>query len=333
MKFLNYIKTLFVPRLMGKRKNINVFISFLILILISYFIAIPYISTFKKNAYGTFRDSASYSFNVLDSEQSEEVAFTEEEKATLGDRYIYATEAEVKEIGFKEKNSQVIIPSDVKSIKDLPFNQKEYLIKREVFEFDNKGERTGKSTIYYIHLVFDMVDLNETINYDIKKKFDTLYTEDEFNHYLLVFYRSGFTYRNKYMIDNNRKSYIFDYGSVAMDFSEMESIDYITHKLTNILIPEMTIQYTFNSFIYAVLGPIFIALLAFIFIRNKHCLIKYKHYYNIAALASIPVSIVLFILEWIPFFIRIGIMEMYVIIFAIYYFTVVSIVEKNIEIE
>lgn len=333
MKFLNYVKTLFVPRLMGKRKNINPLISILILILISYLIAIPYISTFKRNAYGTFRDSLSYSFNVIDNEQSQEVPFTEEEKNALGDRYVYITENEVKSLGFKEKNNQVIIPSEIKSINDLPYNQKEYLLKREVFEFDNKGERTGKSEIYYIHLVFDMVDLKETIKYDIKKKFDTLYTEDDFNHYLLVFYRSGFTYRNKYMIDKNQRSYIFNYGSVQMDFSEMTSLDYITHKLTEILIPEMKTQYTFNTFIYAVLGPVFVALLALVFIRNKQCLFKYKHYFNIAALSSIPVSILFFILEWIPFFIRIGIMELYIIIFAIYYFTVISLINKNSAIE
>ena len=126
MKFWNYIKTLFIPRLMGKRKNINIFISFLILVLISYLIAIPYVSTFKKNAYQTFRDSASYSFNVMDSEQSQELAFTDEEKANFGDKYIYLTEAELKNIGFQEKNSQVIIPSNVNSIKELPYNQKEY---------------------------------------------------------------------------------------------------------------------------------------------------------------------------------------------------------------
>ena len=259
--------------------------------------------------------------------------FTDEEKANFGDKYIYLTEAELKNIGFQEKNSQVIIPSNVNSIKELPYNQKEYLLKREVFEVNAKGERTGKSSIFYIHITFDMFENNETSTYDVKKKFDTLYTEDEFNHFLLVFYRSGFAYRNKYMIDNNRKSYIFNFGSVDMDFSEMENMDYITHKLTEVLIPEMKMQYTFNTFIYAVLGPIFVALLAFIFIRNKNTLITYKHYYNIAALTSIPISIVFFTLEWIPFFIRIGIMELYIVFFAIYYFFVVNIINKNVEIE
>lgn len=333
MKFLNYIKTLFIPGLMSKRKNINVLVSFLIMLLISYLIAIPYISTFKKNAYGTFRDSPAYTFNVLDNEQSQEVAFTEEEKTLLGDRYIYISENELKNIGFKEKNNQVIIPSEVQSIKELPYNQKEYLLKREVFKVDNAGNRTGESDIYYIHIAFDMFESNETYNFDIRKKFDSLYTEDTFNHYLLVFYRSGFAYRNKYMIDNNRKSYAFDYSDIAMDFSEMDSLDYITKNLSIMLIPQMRMQFTFNTFIYAVLAPIFFALLAYIFIRNKHSLITYKHYYNIAALASIPVSIIFFILEWIPLFIQLGILEFYVVIFAIYYFSVLSIINRRVEID
>lgn len=318
---------------MSKRKNINVFVSFLIMLLVSYLIAVPYMSTFKKNAYGTFRDSASYTFNVLDSERSQEVAFSKEEKITLGDRYIYITENELKNIGFKEKNNQVIIPSEVSSIKDLPFNQKEYLLKREVFEVDNSGDRTGESTIYYIHIAFDMFESTETYNFDIRKKFDSLYTEDTFNHYLLVFYRSGFAYRNQYMIDNEMNSYAFDYNDVEMDFSEMESLDYITKKLSLMLIPQMCMQFTFNTFIYAVLAPIFFALLAFVFIRNKHSLIRFKHYYNMAALASIPVAVVFFILEWIPLFIQIGILEMYVVVFAIYYFTVLSIANRRIEID
>lgn len=333
MKFLNYVKTLFIPRLMGKRKNINVFISFLILLLISYLIAIPYIQAFKKNAYDVFCDSSSYTFNIFDSEKSSEIEFSGEEKETLGDRYIYSSVSDLKNIGFKIKNSQVIIPSNIDSIENLEYNKKEYLLKREVFEYDNSGNRTGESQIYYIHIVFDMYENSSSSFYDVKKKFDTLYTEDEFNHYLLVFYSSCFKYRNKYMIDHNKTSYSMDYNDVEIDFSEMTDLDYITHKITNVLIPEMRMQYTFNTFIYAVLGPIFIALLAFVFTRNKHILISYKHYYNVAAICSIPVSIIFFILEWIPFFIKIGILELYIVFLAIYYFTVITVINRNIEIE
>ena len=53
MKFVNYIESLFNPKKMPLRRNMNMFVSFLILILASYLVALPYMSVFEKNAYRT----------------------------------------------------------------------------------------------------------------------------------------------------------------------------------------------------------------------------------------------------------------------------------------
>ena len=88
---MNFLKSLVNPKMMPLRRNMNVFVSFLILILASYIIAVPYMSVFEKNAYETYCVSQSYNFRIFDDEFSREVAFTEEEKTKLGDKYVYAT--------------------------------------------------------------------------------------------------------------------------------------------------------------------------------------------------------------------------------------------------
>ena len=56
MKFLNYLSSLVVPTKMAERKNINVIVSFILLILFSFIIAVPYMVTFEKMAYEVYCD-------------------------------------------------------------------------------------------------------------------------------------------------------------------------------------------------------------------------------------------------------------------------------------
>ena len=56
---------------------------------------------------------------------------------------------------------------------------------------------------------------------------------------------------------------------------------------------------------------------------------KFKNYFNLAALSSIPITLLFFILEWNDFFVKLGIMDLYWCVFAIYYFIVLFIVNKT----
>lgn len=342
MSFLKYLSTLVVPSKMGKRKNINIFVSIAILLIVSYLISLPYIVKFEENSYDVFKDSNMYSFNIFDHETSREVPFLTDEINEFSSRYTLITERELKNIDFKVKKGKYVLPDSANDLNEVEYNYKnetdkkvEYLLKREVFYFDSVGTKLDQTDIYYIHIVFDLFDKLEEDRYEVKKKFDTLYTEDEFNHYLLVFYYDGVLFRNKQTIDSNMKTYqnLFEYGSVSIDFSNIDNLDYLTHKITKVIEPYMKTQYTYNGFIYAVLAPILISLLAHIFVKNKRILFKYKHYFNVASVCSIPVSILFFIIEWFDFFIRIGIMEFYWVFFSIFYVITISLINKNEVIE
>ena len=83
------------------------------------------------------------------------------------------------------------------------------------------------------------------------------------------------------------------------------------------------------SFLYTVFSPLILALIAYVFVKRKSVLVKFKHYFNVATLCSIPVAILYFAIEWNEFFISIGIMELYWVALAIYYFIALSIINRT----
>ena len=333
MKFLKYVESLFVPSKMGQRKNISVFVTILILILASYLIAIPYMTTFQKRAYEVYRDAPSYNFNVLDKEKSEEAAWTDEEKAKDNFKDKCATYDDIKALNFKVEGGTFIIPNGIESLKNVPYNGKEFLLKRNVFKYDKDGTKLDETDTYYVHIVFDLFDNLDDAHYTIDDDFDKKFNHTDEKHFLYVFYYDGIAYRNEYMIDKNQRSFGYAYSKVGMNFEEMDNIEYLARKVSDILVPQTKTLYTFNGFIYTVICPIILCLVAMVFIRKKNVLTSFKHYFNIAGLCTIPVSIIFFALEWIPFMIRIGLMELYWLIFGIYYFVVLSIINKTERIE
>lgn len=329
MKFLNYIASLFVPTKMVQRKNINVLVSFAILLLSSLVIAIPYISKFKEIPYDVYCDYASYDFRVMDEEYSKEIPFTTEEINKFGDKYILTTVDELNDINFVVKGGEVVLPDGVNTYKDLEYNDKEYILKREVYNYDSEGTKLDQVDIYYIHIVFDIFKDIKEGDYKYRDDFDKTFNTNDENHYLIAFFVDGLIYRNEYMISKNIQSYGYNFKKVDIDFSEMNTLDYITNKMALILVPYTIQAYTFNGFLYTVFAGFVLAFAGYVIIRNKNNLNKYKHYFNVAALSSIPITLLFFILEWNNFFISIGIMDLYWCVFAIYYFVVLFIINKT----
>ena len=329
MKFLNYLASLFVPTKMSLRKNINVIISFIILVLGSYVLAFPYVKTFEKMAYDVYCDYESYNFRIFDDRYSVELDFTDSEKEAMGSKYSLVSFNEFKEIEFGVKGGQVILPSNIKDLKEIEYNGKEFVLKREVFYYDNEGTKLDKTDIFYIHIVFDIFENSKDATYAYRNDFDKKLDFSNENHYLFVFYIDGFLYRNEFMIDNNRQSYGLSYNDVEFNFNEMTNIGYLTNSITQMLIPETKTAYTFNSFLYCVIAPFIMAFIACIFYKKSSALTTYKHFFNIATLSSIPVLFLFFILEWNEFMIRIGIMELYWPALAIYYLIVLKFVSRT----
>ena len=326
---MNFLKSLVNPKMMPLRRNMNVFVSFLILILASYIIAVPYMSVFEKNAYETYCVSQSYNFRIFDDEFSREVAFTEEEKTKLGDKYVYATVEDLAKLDFVIEGNGYKLPSSANTLEDIEYNHKEYVLKREVYYFDNDGTKLDDTDIFYIHIVFDLYTNAKDAKYTLIDDFDKALNFKDENHYVIAFLYDGFTYRNEYLIDNNISSYIFKYSDVNLDLKEMKSLDYLIKGVTQLLIPETKTQYSYMSFLYTVFSPLILALIAYVFVKRKSVLVKFKHYFNVATLCSIPVAILFFAIEWNEFFIRIGIMELYWVALAIYYFIALSIINRT----
>lgn len=329
MKFLNYIASLFIPTKMIERKNINVIVSFIILLLSSLVIALPYISKFKAIPYEVYCDYVTYDFRVIDEKQSKEVPFTEEEKIKFGNKYTLVTVDELNDIDFEVKGGEVVLPEGINEYKDLKYNDKEYILKREVYNYDNEGTLLDETDIYYIHIVFDIFKDPKEANYKYSEDFDDTFNTNDENHYLIAFYVDGLIYRNEYMIKYNRQSYGYNFNKVEINFKDMNSLDYITKKLSSILVPYTISAYTFNGFLYTVLAGFIIAFAGYVVVRNKNNLSKFKNYFNLAALSSIPITLLFFILEWNDFFVKLGIMDLYWCVFAIYYFIVLFIVNKT----
>ena len=328
MKFVNYIESLFNPKKMPLRRNMNTFVSFLILILASYLVALPYMSVFEDNAYETYCVSQSYNFRIFDDEFSKEVAFTDEEKTKLGDKYIYSTVEDLSKLEFVIEGNGYKLPAAANSLEEVDYNHKEYVLKREVYYFDKDGTKKDETDIYYIHIVFDLYTEAKDAKYKLVDDFDKALNFNDENHYVIAFLYDGFTYRNEYLIDNNISSYIFKYSNVNLDLREMDSLDYLIKGVTELLIPETKTQYSYMAFLYTVFSPIILALVAYVFVKRKSVLVKFKHYFNVATLCSIPVAVLFFAIEWNEFFIRIGIMELYWVALAIYYFAVLSIINR-----
>lgn len=329
MKFLSYLASLFIPSKMGARRNINVIVSFVILLLGSYVLAFPYIKTFEKMAYDVYCDYESYNFRIFDDRYSQEVEFTEEEKEKMGDKYSLITFDELKQIDFAFKGGQVVIPSNIKDFKEIEYNGKEFVLKREVYYFDADGTKKDDVDTYYIHIVFDIFENTKDGTYAYKDDFDKKLDFKNEDHYLIAFYIDGFIYRNEFMIDNNRQSYGLSYNDVEFKFKDMNNLTDLTQAITEMLIPETKTAYTFNSFLYCVIAPLLIALVAYIFFRKNNVIVTYKHYFNIAALSSIPVLLIFFILEWNSYMIRLGIMELYWVALAIYYLVVLHFIDRS----
>lgn len=330
MRFLKYLETLFNPRKMALRKNISAIISFIILLLASYVIAFPYMKVFEKNAYETCSEAQNYNFRVLNDEKSQEIPFTEEEKTKFGDSYVLTTIEELSKLDFTVENGRYKLPESANSLEEVEYNGKILLLKREVYNYDLDGTKTDKVDTYYIHILFDLYDDVNDFKFVLTDVFDKKLNFKDENHFMLAFYLDGFLYRNEYMIDKGINLYKnFEYGKVEFKFSEMDKADYIAKRISKMLVPSIKKQYTYNSFMYTVLAPLILAMVAMMFFKHHGVLTKYKHYFNIVTLSSIPITLIVFLLEWNEFFIRIGIMELYWIILAIYYFIVLKIIHKS----
>lgn len=321
MKFLEVLQSLIVPNHMYKRRKMNMLISVLIMIAGLYLLALPISHHFSNNRYEVIEQTFDFDvFHYVDDEDLAIEPITDEEKAkynmvTLDD--IKALKANISVYGFV--NDELIETG------------KEYVLKSVMPVLDEEGSIVDYS-IYYVHLVFENGEENK---YDIAEKFDKLPKENGvFNHFLLVFYKDGFTYRSNYEISNkmNPSNILYD-SKISVNLPSIEKGIDISYPLIDMMVPMYKYQYQLRSALYVVLFPTIMALLFSFVLKNTGLLRGFKEYYNLAAVSSIPMILGCIIISFISVPVCNFVFQYFTFINVIYYFIVVVITNRKPQME
>lgn len=320
---------------MVRFKNTFVLIPFFIFLLGSYLLALPYTVAFKKNSYEIMEQSSAYHFDLFKyvvDENDTRNAFTDEEKEQYN--------GENKQLIYENELTQMRLQIELKRV--LPDEThsyeigKEYIMKSVVPVLDNEGTIIDED-IYYIHLVMDIIDesKDEKLAYDIPERFDKLPNDedDQFRHFLLVFYVDGFTYRGPKEVEGREASQYFNYRKISFDLSKGTDATYLSHFVIDMLTPYVETNYSFYSFIYIVILPFIITLLAWLIVRKGGALSTLKHFYNIGGIVSIPIILIFFVITWIPSLTRTGIMPYFPAAFLFYYLICIWLMNRRDSIE
>lgn len=322
MKVLEYIQSLIVPTHMYKRRKINILISLLIMILGIFALSTPIASHLSKMRYETLGEA--YDFKVFEYADPEDLLsnpVTDEERS----KYNILSFDELKALG-------VSISAHGINNDDKIEAGKEYVLKANIPVYDNEGSITSY-TSYFIHIVFDYGE--DTNIYDIEEKFDKLPKEnDEFNHFLLVFYEHGFIYRSKYEINNKLSPSMILYNSgIEIEFSLLEKASDISYPIIDMMIPMLRYQYQLRAALYVILFPTIMSLLFSVVLKNTGIIRGFKEYFNLAAVSSIPLLLFCMIASFINVGMANLIFQNYSFIYIIYYFIVVVITNKKPRVE
>ena len=304
MKFLEVLQSLIVPNHMYKRRKMNMLISVLIMIVGLYLLALPISHHFSNNRYEVIEQTFDFDvFHYVDN------------MVTLDD--IKALKANISVYGFV--NDELIETG------------KEYVLKSVMPVLDEEGSIVDYS-IYYVHLVFENGEENK---YDIAEKFDKLPKEnDVFNHFLLVFYKNGFTYRSNYEISNKMNPSIILYDSkISVNLPSIEKGIDLSYPLIDMMVPMYKYQYQLRSALYVVLFPTIMALLFSFVLKNTGLLRGFKEYYNLAAVSSIPMILGCMIISFISVPVCNFVFQYFTFINVIYYFIVVVITNRKPQME
>ena len=321
MKILEVIQSLIVPNHMYKRRKMKVLFSILIMVLGIYALSSPISYHFSEHKYEVIETNFDFHvFNYVDDEDLVSYPITDAEK----DKYNMVSMSDLKALGLTVSAHGFFNQDKVEA-------GKEYVLKSVVPVKDAEGTITDY-TIYYVHIVFET---GEERVYDIEEKFDKLPKENDiFNHFLIVFYSDGFTYRSKYEISNKlNPTTIFYDSKIDIDFSQIEKGIDISYPIIDMMVPMYKYQYQLRSALYVVLFPCIMALL-FAFILKGTGLIKgFKEYFNMAAVSSIPLLLFIMIASFINLPICNMLFQWYPYIYIIYYFIIIVVTNRKPRLE
>jgi|SRR5690554_110521 len=310
-KILDFLKTLFIPRLMKRYRYMSVLISVIIFMASVYLLNLPVSYQISKGA-TELRESYNYQV-LLDLENSFEA--NPDNEVALQD--IGALECSVDR-GFL----------NCPKIKKI--SETEDSVEYEVFERDLEYVNDGITK--KIKFIVDLNVINPEFN-DVIDDLEDVPYEENTEYYKVMLTSDGILFQahqygiNDEEIEHNGTKLIFEnryytYVGFMPEFNlnlDKSSSRNIGNRLVDYLINSDIRQYTSSAFIYLLLTifilPLIFVLILWLFFRRTGKLTRYKEYYNIAAICTIAPVLITFLVTWV----WMQAFNYYMYVFALFY--------------
>lgn len=306
MAVLNFFKSLVIPSKMAKYRFMSILISICIFILSSYLLTIPVKPYLNRTLNKMVTEN-----NYLYLQGINDIVVNEETSNV-----------------FKELESKECFANDDHMLECSNMDESLFEIDLNYVNEDNKKVN--------IKFVIDLFDEEGKAQYYPERKFtysnEAYPNIDDEDYYLIIFrkeriyyqaYPTGIDSANVERSGSKLKSlYLSAYYDTIKDFkfSEFQSDalfgkTYLLSMLLKGHTPTLVTEYSMTTFFFSVVFTLIISFMFFLFFRKNGRLKKFKEYYNIAAIASIIPTLILFGIMWI----NITFVGYYIFGFAVYY--------------
>ena len=171
-----------------------------------------------------------------------------------------------------------------------------------------------------LYVVVDLVELDDVrgaaAHYDYQNFFDT-YVNNEGTNTLLVLYNS------KFLIRSNGRSNYYNYQMDTFDINNV-SLEEFANFLVDAMVSTTINTYGWYAALYAILIPLAVCLFTFLIFKSNSRIKKFKNYLNVAGIASVIPTILVFGLSWVlP---NLSLIQYYAPVYIAYYFFFVSVI-------
>ena len=171
-----------------------------------------------------------------------------------------------------------------------------------------------------LYVVVDLVEMDNVkgadAHYDFANFFDT-YQNDKGTNTLLVLYNS------KFLIRSNGRSNYYYYQMDTFSLKDV-SLESFANFLTDAMVETTINTYGWYSALYALLIPFAVCLFTFLIFKANSRIKKFRNYFNVAGIASIIPTILVFGLSWVlP---NLSLIQYYAPVYIVYYFFFISVI-------
>jgi len=322
MKFIQLLKTFVLPHQMIKYKSINLIISICIFVIFSFILGLP-VGQNKINSENDILNN--YNYDVL---------------------HQIPNTTNINNV-VTELNNRECSVIDGKELVCENLNEIDVYINTIEFEVDGITKK--------ITFVIDLFDIESVyledakINFDPKERFTTSNSDyaikEDVENYLVIFSSDSLYYQahpygtNKEVVDHNGKilkteSLKIFYQNNIPDFKlDIENSSTEGYKIGDYLLDQLIIgnintiklKSFVLSFLVGVCFTLITILILWVFFRRNGKIKNLSEYYNIGAIASVPISLAFFILLWfIPFLIY-----FYIFVFSLFYLITIYVINTT----